>query len=244
MSKAMPLLVKGSILAAPFVLYLLLIASAYAAAAHSPGRNEARITRSSVVDLTPGRDYVEIRGGLPYSSGDGKIEVVEVFGYVCPACARFHPLVGRWASKLPPDVRFQYLPAPWGRDWDPYARGFYVAESLKLIPRTHEALIKAIHIDNTMPSEGESPNDATVAKFYSRYGINEQAFLTQMHSFDTDTKMRRGKAFIQSSGVDGTPTLIVAGKYRVVGKTYQDKLRIAGRLIDLERVARVDATRR
>jgi len=241
MSKAVQLLTKGMLLAATFVLCLPSFTSAYAGVA---GGSDSRQSLVGDTDLIPGRDYVEIRGGRPYLAGDRKIEVVEVFGYVCPACARFHPSVDRWASRLPPDVRFQYLPAPWGRDWDPYARGFYVAESMNLVPATHEALIKAIHVDNTMPGEGDSPTDTAVAKFYSRYGANEQAFLTQMHSFATDTRMRRGRAFILSNGVEGTPTLIVAGKYRVVGKTYQDTLRIAGRLIDLERSARGVAIRR
>src|SRR5690606_21395574 len=35
--------------------------------------------------LRAGVDYAEIQGGQPYEPLAGKIEVVEVFGYVCPA---------------------------------------------------------------------------------------------------------------------------------------------------------------
>ena len=37
------------------------------------------------------------------------------------------------------------------------------------------------------------------------------------------------------SGVEGTPTVIVDGKYRVLGKSYEDVLRITDALIAQER---------
>jgi thiol:disulfide interchange protein DsbA len=43
------------------------------------------------------------------------------------------------------------------------------------------------------------------------------------------------------SGVQGTPTLVIDGKYRVLGKSYDDMLRIANQLIAQERAAGVAA---
>jgi len=188
----------------------------------------------------PGRDYVVIPNGRPYLAAEGRIEVVEVFGYVCPACARFHPLLASWIETLPRDVALRYVPAPFGADWDPYARGFYVADAMGLTTRTHDALINAIHVAHSMPGEGQSPSDEAVAKFYGRYGVDTRRFLDLMQSFATQTKVRRGMQFLVRSGVEGTPTLIVAGKYRVTGKTYQDTLRIASELVQRERASRVD----
>jgi len=51
--------------------------------------------------LVAGTDYEEIQGGQPFDPLNGKIEVVEVFGYVCPACFRFQPLVNAWEKSLP-----------------------------------------------------------------------------------------------------------------------------------------------
>src|SRR6478735_8513091 len=87
--------------------------------------------------LVEGRDYVAIKGGEPWKPLDGKIEVVEVFGYVCPACAAFDPLVSAWKAKLPQDVRFTYVPAPFGPEWNPYAKAFYVSEAMGLVERSH-----------------------------------------------------------------------------------------------------------
>jgi thiol:disulfide interchange protein DsbA len=43
------------------------------------------------------------------------------------------------------------------------------------------------------------------------------------------------------SGVSQTPTLIVNGKYRVIGTSFEDMLRITDALVAQERAARVPA---
>lgn len=188
-----------------------------------------------------GTDYEEIKDGQPWQPLNGKIEVVEVFGYVCPACAAFNPLVSAWKAKLPSDVRFTYVPAPFGPEWNPYAKAYYVAESMGLVERTHDALIKAIHVTNTMPGEGDKPDEMAIAKFYGQYGANPQEFLSTMNSFTVDAKVNQGRQFMVRTGVGGTPTLIIDGKYRVKGNSFEDMLRIASQLIERERAAKAGA---
>jgi thiol:disulfide interchange protein DsbA len=187
--------------------------------------------------LVEGRDYETIKNGEPWAPLNGKIEVVEVFGYVCPACAAFNPLVTSWKSKLPNDVRFTYVPAPFGPEWDPYAKAFYVAESMNLVDPSHDALIRAIHVDQSMPGEGDKPDEQAIANFYGKYGANPKEFLSTMNSFAISGQVNRGRQFMIRSGATGTPTLIVNGKYRVTGNSFEDMLRIASALVARERAA-------
>ena len=186
-----------------------------------------------------GTDYEVISGGQPYQPVEGKIEVVEVFGYVCPACASFHPVVSAWEKKLPADVHFTYVPAPFGPEWNPYAKGYYVAESMGLVKRSHDALITAIHAQRTMPGEGDKPDEQKIANFYATYGADPAQFLAAMNSFATNSKVKRGEQFMARSGVSSTPTMVVNGKYRVTGgKSWEDKLRITDHLIAMERASK------
>jgi len=191
--------------------------------------------------LVAGTDYEEIQGGQPFDPLNGKIEVVEVFGYVCPACFRFQPLVNAWEKSLPADVRFTYVPAAFGPEWVPYAHAFYVSQSMGLVAKTHDALFNAIHVAQTLPGEGKTPDEAAIAKFYGQYGADPKQFLDAMHSFAVDAKVNRAKQFMTRSGVQGTPTLVIDGKYRVLGRSYEDMLRIANQLIAQERAAGVAA---
>ena len=53
-----------------------------------------------------------------------------------------------------------------------------------------------------------------------------------MASFATDAKLKRAQQWIQRAGVESTPTLVVNGKYRVIGgNSHDESLRIAEHLI-------------
>jgi thiol:disulfide interchange protein DsbA len=208
-----------------------------AVAAADAAANAALAAAAQGPALVAGTDYIEIQGGQPFDALAGKVEVVEVFGYVCPACASFQPLVRSWKAKLPSDVRFTYVPALFGGIWDRYARAFYASESMGLVDRTHDALYNAIHIEQTLKGERGQDSDADIAGFYARHGANAQQFTSTMASFTVNAKLSKAKQFALRSGIDSTPSLVVNGKYRVKGKSFEDMVRIANQLIAQERAA-------
>ena len=64
-------------------------------------------------------------------------------------------------------------------------------------------------------------------------------FLATFNGPEVATDLQRAQAFIARSGIDGTPSLVVNGRYRVIGgQSYADRLRIVDRLIAQERAAR------
>ncbi len=213
-------------------------ATAPAEAAAEPAVNNNPIVAPTGPALVPGTDYVEIKGGQPFDPLDGKIEVVEVFGYVCPACNAFQSTVRAWKAKLPADVRVTYVPALFGPDWIPYAHAFYAAESLGLVDKTHEAVYDAIHNKQTLPGEGDKPTMAPIAAFYANYGVSAEQFTNAMNSFAINGKLNKAKQFAVRSQIGGTPSLIVNGKYLVKGRSWDDMLRITDQLIAQERAAK------
>ncbi|GAA3925985.1 thiol:disulfide interchange protein DsbA/DsbL [Luteimonas lutimaris] len=187
--------------------------------------------------LVEGSDYIEIRNGQPFAPRDGKVEVVEIFGYVCPSCAQFQPLVRAWKAKLPADVRFTYVPAMFGGTWDDYARAFYTAEAMGLVDKTHDAMYQAIHIDRTLKGERGRDSVQDIAAFYGKHGADPKQFASTMSSFAINAKTNRAKQFAMRSQISGTPSLVIDGKYLVKGTSYQNMLEIADQLIARERAA-------
>lgn len=186
--------------------------------------------------LVEGTDYVEISGGAAFAPRAGKIEVVEVFGYTCPHCAHFEPLLSAWKARLPADVAFVAVPAPFGGYWIPYAQAFYGAQSMGLVDRTHMAMFRALHETRSLPITGATP--AEIAGFYAGHGADPARFAEAMASPQTQAKLATAREFLLRSGVEGTPALVVDGRYRVLGNSAQDMLRIADALIQRERTAR------
>jgi thiol:disulfide interchange protein DsbA len=185
--------------------------------------------------LVAGRDYDEIPGGQPFEPLNGRIEVVEVFNYVCPACASFQPLVNSWKTRLPADVRFTYVPAAFGPRWDPYARAYYAAESMGIADRTHDAMFNALHIERSLKGERGEDSVADIAAFYGRQGVDAKQFASTMSSFAVDGKFNRAKQFVIRSQTNATPTLIVNGKYRIKGNSFENMLENTSAMIARER---------
>ncbi len=180
----------------------------------------------------PGKDYVVLASPQP-TWGVGGIEVAEVFNYTCIHCANFQPLVNAWKKKLPADVKFRYVPSAFGGVNDNASRAYFAAEALGVQERTHDAIFKAVFIDKKVKT-GSLEDFADV---YAGLGVDRAKMLAVMNGTTVSAKLNRARQFAVRTGVNGTPMLIVNGKYRITARTHEDSLRVAEYLIAKERAA-------
>lgn len=161
-----------------------------------------------------GKNYFLIDPPQPTESA-GKVEVLEVFSYGCPHCNEFQPIADNIKKSLPAGATFRYLPAGFGRDaWVTFARGYYAAEALGILDKTHAALFKAVYVDKKV--NGLSPTLESIGDLYSAAaGVKADDVVATAGSFAVNTRLKRADAYIKATGVDGTPTLIINGKYRL-----------------------------
>lgn len=189
----------------------------------------AAMAAPAAADLQEGRDYELIAQPGPFAPLAGKIEVVEVFGYTCPHCANFEPLLAPWAAKLPADVRFTLVPAAFGGSWDNWARAYYAAEQLGVAKRSHGAVFSALHEEGSLPLQNVGARE--LAAFYQRFGVKPAAFEAALGGKAVDAKVEAARTFLRRTQVPGTPALIINGRYMVRGQSFPDQLRIADALI-------------
>ena len=154
-----------------------------------------------------GKSYFVIDPPQPTSSGD-TIEVLEVFSYAC------QPYAEQIKQALPAYASFSYMPAIFNAQWEPYARAFYAAQSLGVLESTHQALFDALHRDH-MPLR----TIEDLASFYAQHGTDRAKFLSAASSFETESKLSHAIQTVKNDGIDGTPSIVVAGKYRVTGQS-------------------------
>ncbi|MFZ1390687.1 MAG: thiol:disulfide interchange protein DsbA/DsbL, partial [Dokdonella sp.] len=121
-----------------------------------------------------GKNYFVIEPAQATTTGD-KIEVVEVFSYACPHCNEVAPMVEDIIKRLPANAEFVKIPAQFGFEaWKTYARGFYTAQALGILDKSHADVFRAIYIDHKL--DGRSPTLASLADFYSKYGVSAADF--------------------------------------------------------------------
>jgi protein dithiol oxidoreductase (disulfide-forming) len=164
---------------------------------------------SEPAPYTDGDAYVTLPAPYQRYSKDGKVEVVEVFSYACIHCAEFSPLAEKLRKQLPPGVTFKLVAAPFSDEWLPFARAYYAAKQLGVVGRTHVQLFDAKYNQhypiNTLDE---------LADFYAREGVNRADFMRIATSPEATAQIKSDLALIQKWGVDGTPTIVVDGKYR------------------------------
>ena len=186
-------------------------------------------TASAATPAAPveGIDYVVIDGGQPYRPLQGKVEVVEVFAYWCPHCADFQPKVDAWRRKLPASVRFTYVPLT-TENGDALSRGYFATEALGAVERTHAALFRAMHDDGSMPM---NPSDEELQGWLAGQGLSAAKLKAAWNSPATAANLRHASAFEHALEIEGTPTLVVNGRYRIIGGDQTAMLRTADALI-------------
>ncbi len=136
-------------------------------------------------------------------------------------------------------MKVEYLPAAFGGIWEVYARVFYTADTMGVVEATHEALFKALHEEHRPINKIED-----LADFYAEHGVNKEQFLSTMDSFPVNAKLDDARSRAMAMGVDGTPTMVVAGKYRVTAPReggFERMLEITDFLVAKERAARKPA---
>jgi len=197
-------------LAAPLVAFLLLALPVGARAA----------------TFSEGSDYVRVIPPQQTSVPSGKVEVMEVFSYGCPVCNAFQPVIEKLRRSLPPNAQLVYLPASFipTEGWPMFQRAFFTAQFLGVAERTHQAMYDAVWKTGELATfepgtnklKSPLPSIQDAARFYARVaGVNPQQFLAMANSFGVDSKMRAADAQILAMHVEGTPTVIVNGRYRV-----------------------------
>ena len=175
---------------------------------------------------TEGVNYFLVSPAQHTNVPAGKIEVAEVFSYGCPFCAQISPLIHQLQASLPPNAQMTFLPASFnpGEGWPMFQRATCTAQILGIFDKTHEKVFDAvwktgelaISDPKTHQIKNPLPTIEDVAKYYNHIsGVPVQKFLDTAKSFAVDTAMRRDDALVLAYHIDGTPSLLVNGKYRV-----------------------------
>jgi len=183
--------------------------------------------------IDEGIEYKTIIPAVPTDVGD-KVEVVELFWYMCPHCFRAEPVVNAWGKTLPKNVVFKRVPAVFQPKWAFHARVFYTAKALDVVDKIHGPLLEAIHIHkkriNSVPA---------MAQFFKQYaGTDPAQFEAIFNSFGVDAMVRRAVDLSKRYQVEGVPAMIVNGKYRtdatLSGGTHQTMMEVVQFLVDKE----------
>jgi thiol:disulfide interchange protein DsbA len=177
--------------------------------------------------LVEGKDYQRVAS--PVAVPEGKVDVVEFFGYWCPHCNVFEPALDAWVKKLPAHVSFRRIPVAFSPAQESYQRLYYGIEALGLVDSLHRKVFAAIHVDHK-----RFDKDSDVLDWAKTVGADGAKIVDAMKSFSVATKLRQSKALADGYRIEGVPTLGIQGRFMTspsIAGTSERALAVADQLI-------------
>lgn len=173
------------------------------------------------------KDYRVLNPAQPTETA-GKVEVIEFFSYGCPHCYAMHPLLKSWGAQLPSNAVLVRVPVSLGhREWGQLSRAYYALEAMGELARLDDKLFETLH-EQKRPLYDE---DSIVA-WAAEQGLDEKKFRAAFNSSETSAKAFRAEQMARNYKVNSVPYLAVAGKYTVLGRTHEEMLVNARKLIE------------
>ncbi len=171
------------------------------------------------VNLREGQDYLTLSPAVP-TENKAKIEVTEYFSYACIHCKDFHPLISKWAEKLPADVVLRRVALPGRAFYTLTSKAYYTLEALGETKRLDAAMFAAA---NANP-QGFTDEKSLFA-WVGKQGLDEKKFAEAFKSFAVDSKVRQADKLAAAAKISNTPSIVVDGRYLVRNpKTFPDLL--------------------
>ncbi len=161
-----------------------------------------------------GKDYAKLAKPVASTAAAGKVEVVEFFWYSCAHCNAFEPVLATWMkSTAPKNASVQRVPVAFNASFAAQQKLYYTLESMGKVDELHARVFRAIHVER----QNLSKEDTIFAWMGKQPGVDMVKFKEVYNSFSVASQVRRATQLQEAYGVEGVPSMGVAGRYYTDG---------------------------
>lgn len=159
---------------------------------------------------TEGVDYTVLKKPIPLLKAD-KIEVLEFFGYFCVHCYHLDPILLKHSKSFAQDTYLRTEHVVWDDSMRGLARVAAAVNGSGLKYQANPAVFHAVYKQNI--------NLADVATFKQWAGKQKEfdgkKLIAAYDSSTNEAQAKKMEALTYQYNIDGTPTIIIDGKYQV-----------------------------
>ena len=143
----------------------------------------------------------------PVDTG-ASIEVIDFFWYGCPYCNELQPALEEWIKKKPADVTVRRVPVILKDNWAPHARIYYTLDLLGEVERLHLKVYHSYHVEELAMSKPD-----VMEQWAAKNGIERRRWIDAYFSPEVDGRIARAFQATKRYDIQGTPSLVVDGRY-------------------------------
>ena len=159
-----------------------------------------------------GKDFKRLDKPVAPDAPAGKVDVIEFFWYSCPHCNAFEPTLDAWVKAAPKDLSIRRVPVAFNASFVPQQKLYYTLEGMGKLDALHAKVFRAIHVE-----KAKLAKDDEILAWVTQQGVDVAKFKEVYGSFSVANQVRRASQLQDSYGVEGVPSMGVAGKYYTDG---------------------------
>jgi thiol:disulfide interchange protein DsbA len=168
----------------------------------------------------------------PVETGE-RIEVIDFFWYGCPYCNELQPALEDWIKRKPADVAVRRVPVILKDNWAPHARIYCTLELLGEVERLHLTVYHSYHVEELSMSKPD-----VMEQWAVKNGIERRRWVDAYFSPEVDGRIARAFQATKRYDIQGTPSVVVDGRYLTSSSMTPTVRGIVPVLEDLVRLAR------
>ena len=159
-----------------------------------------------------GKDFKRLDKPVAPDAPAGKVDVIEFFWYSCPHCHAFEPTLDAWVKAAPKDLSIRRVPVAFNASFVPQQKLFYTLEGMGKLDALHAKVFRAVHVE-----KAKLAKDDEILAWVTQQGVDVAKFKEVYGSFSVANQVRRASQLQDAYGVEGVPSMGVAGKYYTDG---------------------------
>lgn len=173
----------------------------------TPAASSAPVAPEGLVE---GQNYTVLANPIPQQQA-GKVEVLEFFGYFCPHCAHLEPVLSQHTQTFKDDTYLRTEHVVWGNDMKPLAR---LAAAVDM---AGDKAVANSHIFDAMVNQKIKLQEPETLKKWlgEQTAFDGKKVLAAYESPESEARAQKMEELTNTFQIDGTPTVIVGGKYKV-----------------------------
>ncbi|MCZ8092245.1 MAG: thiol:disulfide interchange protein DsbA/DsbL [Acidovorax sp.] len=188
------------------------LSAATAVAASAVTLPMATPAMAQVRQFKEGKDFQKLSKPVATDAPAGKIEVIEFFWYSCPHCNAFEPVLDTWIKAASKDLVVRRVPVAFNASFLSQQKLYYALEGMGKLDAVHAKVFRAIHVEKLKLTKDED-----IFAWVGNQGVDVAKFKEVYNSFNVANQARRAAQLQADYGVEGVPSMGVAGRYYTDG---------------------------
>lgn len=163
---------------------------------------------SFATEIQPGKDY-EVVSHSPAKLNQ-PVAVLEFFSYGCPWCYKIETQVNQWVNSKAQSIKFKKVPVIFHKDWEIYAKTYYLIEALHTLPQINTTLFKAVIDEHQSLATPQK-----MVEFLKVQGVDPSIAENALTlSPSIEMQLKDGAMLMGQYRVQAIPAFVVGGKYK------------------------------